>query len=222
MLVMPSNNTNSHALNKLFPGRIGMLMSPDGLQNPKGLPWALDNGMYGAWKRSGFSIEYHVQLEHWDAPAFLDALRFNPLNPPLWVVVPDSPGNARETRRLFRKWAPKLEPTGTRLALAVQDGMTPKDVPDGVVAFIGGTTDWKWEHFRTFAEECQVTHVARVNSPEKLWECHNAGVDSVDGTGWFRGDRQQLKGLLNYLCDSHVDNRPTTVSHVTTENLLFH
>jgi len=42
-------------------------------------------------------------------------------------------------------------------------------------------------------------HVGRVNTERLLWIAHYAGAESCDGTGWFRGDQQQLAGLLRYL-----------------------
>lgn len=45
-------------------------------------------------------------------------------------------------------------------------------------------------------------HVGRVNTERMLWMAHEAGAESCDGTGWFRGDKAQLAGLMRYLDDS--------------------
>jgi hypothetical protein len=31
---------------------------------------------------------------------------------------------------------------------------------------------------------------------------HECGAESCDGTGWFRGDKRQLDGLIQYLEES--------------------
>ena len=118
------------------------------------------------------------------------------------IVVPDVPGNADATKRQWDKWAPKLEKKKVKLAMAVQDGMKPSDVPDGVVCFVGGSTEWKWKNVERFCADCKVCHVGRVNRYRYLWKCHKAGADSVDGSGFFRGDKTQLRGLLSYLKES--------------------
>ena len=53
-----------------------------------------------------------------------------------------------------------------------------------------------------FCGECEVTHVGRVNRYEKLWICDEAGAASVDGSGFFRGDQTQQRGLMRYLKES--------------------
>lgn len=205
MIVYPANSSNAHVLEMVFPGSLGVLFSPSGKRNPRNLPWALDNEMYSAWLKSGFSRDMVTQREHWDSAAWLDAIAWasEQLTPPRFVVVPDVPGNAAETRREFDKWRPHLDKTGFTLAIAVQDGMTPKDVPEGVVCFIGGTTEWKWDNLERFCAECDRVHVGRVNRYRKLWACHDAGAESCDGSGFFRGDQSQVRGLIAYLKEAH-------------------
>ena len=84
--------------------------------------------------------------------------------------------------------------------MAVQDGMEPGDVPaEAGVVFVGGSTEWKWRTVRDWCDAFDRVHVGRVNTNGKLWECHEAGAESCDGTGWFRGDQRQLRGLIAYL-----------------------
>jgi hypothetical protein len=78
--------------------------------------------------------------------------------------------------------------------------MQPGDIPKGVeVVFIGGTTDWKWRSIDLWCSSFPRVHVGRVNGYDGLIRCACAGAESVDGTGWFRGDKQQLAGLLRFL-----------------------
>ena len=191
IIVMPANNTKSYALAEQYPGHVGMLFSPNGWQNPKGLPFALDNGRFAVWSRG----------KTWHAKDFLKLLDRQG-DDPLWVVVPDVVGDACETFTWWEKWEPRLREYGWPLALAVQDGMTPRSVhrhsnPD--VIFIGGTTKWKrstvWQWCQTFER----VHIGRVNTAKWLWNAARCGAESCDGTGWFRGDQKQLKGLHHFL-----------------------
>jgi hypothetical protein len=207
--VFPANNSNAHKLEAEFPGRLGLLLGPSGLRNPKDLPFACDNDIFSAWSRSGFSSNISEQRSTWDESAFLamfDWLR-DRHRLPLWIVAPDVPGNALQTIQQFRIWRPRIEKAGFRAAMAVQDGMTPSDVPSGVVAFIGGTTAWKWANVERFCGECDRCHVGRVNQYRRLWQCHEAGAESCDGTGFFRGDQNQRRGLIQYLTESTTSTR---------------
>ena len=203
MLVMPGNNSNAHKLNREFPGQIGMLFSPSGRRDPKGLPFALDCEMYSAYLKAGESTDRDAQRKHWDSVRFIRTLSWVKKFGPLFVVVPDVVGNAAETLKEFRIWRSYIEiDKGLDVPIAVQDGMTPDDVPDGVTCFVGGKTEWKWRNVEKFAQTCEYVHVGRVNQYRRLWQCHELGVTSVDGTGFFRGDQSQLRGLLAYLRES--------------------
>ncbi len=205
MIVYPANNSHAHTLEMVFPGSLGILFSPSGKRHPKNLPYALDNEMYSAWVKSGFARDMESQRNHWDSAAFLDALVWvgEQDRKPEFVVVPDVPGDGRETKRQFELWLPHMEKTGFKLAIAVQDGMSPDDVPDGVVCFLGGTTEWKWNNLELFCQNCEIVHVGRVNRYRHLWRCHDAGAASVDGSGFFRGDQTQVRGLIAYLKEAH-------------------
>ena len=55
MRVMPSNNSGIQIgyLAGKFQGRIGWLLSPDGWRTPPSwMPYAIDNGAYGAWSNN--------------------------------------------------------------------------------------------------------------------------------------------------------------------------
>lgn len=69
-----------------------------------------------------------------------------------------------------------------------------KELKPDVIA-IGGTTEWKWSTVEMWAKEFPRVHVLRVNSPSKLDYLESLGIESCDGTGWNRGDREQTLGL---------------------------
>lgn len=191
---MPSNHSSTvfGYLAGKYEGRMGWLLSPDGWRKPWNfVPYALDNGAYA----------------HWDEQAFIDMLRncaaqvmLREINPPRWVIVPDVVADRVATLDRWHEWAPKLKPYGWPLAFAVQDGMKQCDVPpDAEVIFVGGSTTWKWATFREWCKHNARVHVGRVNGYHDLWRCDEAGAESTDGTGFFRGDKVQLAGLFNYL-----------------------
>jgi hypothetical protein len=196
MIVMPANNTNAYALAEQFPNRIGMMFSPDGWKAQERVPYVLDNGRF---------VLLGDASAKWDEIKWrkmLDAAQDHYAQPQ-WVAVPDMPGNSEETRRLWDHWHYHLtrDYPEWRFAYVVQDGATPETVPENAdVVFIGGTTRWKrktlwgWCH-----KQHRPVHVGRINTERWLWECHRAGAQSCDGTGWYRGDQKQLAGLLRYL-----------------------
>jgi hypothetical protein len=202
MIVMPSNNSSMHLgwLAGRYPGRIGWLLSPDGWRTPhRWMPYALDNGAFPAWTNN----------KPWDEAAFVEMLNTASVSAvPRWVVVPDVVTNREATIERWHEWAPRLRAFGWPLAFAVQDGMTQSDVPaDADVIFVGGTTEWKWATIWTWCKRNARVHVGRVNGYRGLWHCHDAGAESCDGTGWFRGDQEQLAGLERYLEESSTSGR---------------
>ena len=196
MRVMPANH-RSLRLQQLaldFPDKIGHLYSPGGFSTVYPMfPFALDNGAFSAF-RNGTPF---------DEGSFLDLcqrIKGTQIDP-FWVVVPDKVGDAVETKRLWKEWAPLLRSDYRwPLAFAVQDGMIRQDVPsDADVVFIGGSTEWKGAWVPSWAAWCPRVHVARVNRPRALEYLEGLGVESCDGTGWFRGDKTQTQGLLDWV-----------------------
>lgn len=193
MIVMPADNAKMEVgyLAGRYPGRIGWLIGPSHWREPREwLPYALDNGRYAA-----------SQGKEWSEALFLKMCeKASKSYSPLWVVVPDVVGDRNSTLREWDKWASRLEQFGWPLAMAVQDGMTPDDVPqEAAVVFVGGTTTWKR---RTLANWCKVfprVHAGRIHNEKWLWRCHELGVESCDGTGWFKGGPKRIVGLCKYL-----------------------
>ena len=177
-----------------YPGRLGHLHSVERLSEPiQGIPWACDNGVFGAWS-SGKS---------WSEEPLYRFLDNYAAWKPLWVVVPDWVGDRDETLRRWDQHAPALQAFGVPLAMAVQDGMTPDDVPaECSVVFVGGSTSWKWRNLTMWTSAFPRVHVGRVNSIRLLLMAENAGAESCDGTGWFR-DPTRTAELASYLSKDH-------------------
>lgn len=199
LIVMPSNSSGWFwtALARET-GRLGHLYSPGGFAGPwPWFPYALDNGAYACWdkKRNVFDHDRWAVVEQkWQRLivwAQVAAIK------PMWMVVPDVPGDSAATFERWARFAPTL--TTTRLALAVQDGMTTEQVrallPAPSVIAVGGSDEFKWSTVGRWAADFPRVHVLRCNSPERLYELDEMGVESCDGTGWNRGDRKQTAGV---------------------------
>lgn len=192
MIVMPSNCTGFEAgrLFGKYPGRLAHLNSPD---NPKApmmsAPWALDNGVFGAWQRGS----------EWSEEPFYRYLDQYAAWKPLWAVVPDSVADREKTMSMWGHHWHAVAAFGVPLAFAVQDGMTISDVPENAdVVFVGGSTSWKWRNLTMWTKQFPRVHVGRVNSLNLLLQAEKAGAESCDGTGWFR-DPTRTKELETYL-----------------------
>ena len=189
---MPSNNTGFDAgyLFGKYPGRLAHLHSVERPFEPKvGIPWALDNGVFGAWSTG----------KQWSEEPLYRYLDSYAAWKPRWVVVPDWVGDKDETLRRWDAHAPAIMAFGIPLAMAVQDGMIPADVPkEASVVFVGGSTSWKWRSLKMWTSAFKRVHVGRVNSSRLLSMAQAAGAESCDGTGWFR-DPTRTKELSDYL-----------------------
>ena len=192
---MPSNNTGRAvaALSDAYPGRIGNLHTPDSVRKPKPVPYALDNAVYGAWSND----------REWNSEKYYKALDFYDPNICRWTVVPDWVSDKNLTLERWSKHWRGIKDRGYTLAFAVQDGMTPSDVPEKAeVIFVGGSTEWKWKTMPIWCREFERVHAARVNTYRLLWMAHECGAESCDGTGFTRGDQKQWNGLVEYLEES--------------------
>lgn len=192
MIVMCANNSGAEFrdLHRRFPGQVGWLIGPGGWRTPpRGLPFALDNARYPHFLNGGV----------WDEAAFY-ALVEKAGTAARWVVVPDVVANRDATLADWAIHAPRLRALGMTLAFAVQDGMTPADVPpEAAVVFVGGSRPWKWATLTMWTRHFPRVHLAKCNTRRLLKLAHWAGAESTDGTGIFRGDRQQLAGVVRFL-----------------------
>jgi hypothetical protein len=203
MIVMCSNQNGLEfgRLCGMFQGSLGHLYSPGGQRGPwDWMPYSLDNGAFSTFKTGKpFNREAFLSLCYW---AKNSGIR------PQWVLVPDVVGDAKTTLKFWDHYYSEVERFGWPLAFAAQDGHKPSDVPcNADVVFIGGTTEWKRKNFHRFCLTHTRVHVGRINTYKWLNLCAQAGAESVDGTGFFRGDRVQLEGLISFLEEQHEINR---------------
>lgn len=207
MIVMPANATGWfwHCLSRET-GKIGHLFSPGAQRGPwPWFPYALDNGAFSAWNQDD-----NVWMEErWDVEAWRKMIRWAQAQqqPPRWAIVPDWIGCGART---IERWHQFKDQVPFPKAIAVQNGMTIADVaalnPD--VVAIGGTTEWKWATVEMWAREFPRVHVLRVNAPGKLAYLEQLGIESCDGTGWNRGDKNQTHGLESWARQRPEPNMP--------------
>lgn len=141
----------------------------------RALPWAADNDAY-----SGFD-----EPRYWKMVEAIAQRRRHLL---LFVTAPDVVGDATETLRLFRVWAPRLRALGLPVGYVLQDGATVETVPWDEVdcVFVGGTTEFKLsETASTIVHAAQNRdvwcHMGRVNTRKRIQYAKSIGIDSVDG-----------------------------------------
>lgn len=187
--VLIANQTGREAreLHAAFPDRIGHLIGPGGWREP--FPFfAIDNGAFAGFDPAAFRRLLDRVARSGRAPA--------------WVAVPDRPFDAVATLAMWHEWAPIVAAYGWPLAFVVQNGHAPDDVPsDAAVVFVGGSVEWKRATAPMWAARFPVVHVGRVTTARWVRHYGAAGVATVDGTGWFRGDRRQLDRLWYLLAD---------------------
>ena len=195
MHIYPGNNTGKEidAMYKEY-GGLKILNSLHSFKRPRYDGYSLDNGAFPSFTKK----------EEWQENQFLALLEKAKRYPePDWVVCPDVVCDPLQTLQKWKVWAPKLKAEGFRVAFAMQDGHKYCDIPtDADWVFVGGSTLWKREKLKEIKQcvDGLPIHVGRINTGRWLWECYQSGIDSVDGTGWFRKGKQieQLKDFLAY------------------------
>jgi len=175
-----------------YPGRLGWIMTPHDMRYPdKRIPYVFDNGVWSD----------HINDRKFDERKFWKKLTETVRRQkPEWIVVPDKVSDRDETLRRWDIYAPILINAGIPMMMAVQDGMTMRDIPsEAYGVFIGGSTDWKWRNLTMWTKTFKHVHVGRVNTYRMLSMAYESGAESVDGSGWFRGDQNQAEGLERFL-----------------------
>lgn len=153
-----------------------------------GEAWALDNGVFGAWKSE----------RSWDEQAFIyglnraeRAISVGRIASPLFAVLPDVVASA-ESLHFSLDWHNRIGRLfNVPWFLVLQNGMRREDVVtvlrDGIVKglFLGGDDEFKRSApmWCALAHEQRVRfHYARVSTVSRLQEAWSIGADSCDTT----------------------------------------
>ncbi len=188
MLAGQSNPLWHYAAGK-HPGKVGLLLGPSYFRKQairEWLPFALDNDAFTAW----------IKGTAWSEEAWLEMMAWSKLvgQKPIWALVPDVVADREATLENWSKYAGIVKAMRYHAAFAVQDDMTPADIPNGAdVVFVGGTDAFKWRTLPMWLGAHPRIHVGRVNNINMVWRCQDLGVESVDGTGWFKDPSRQDK-----------------------------
>src|SRR6185436_6703972 len=126
VMVMPSchSEPSIHYWAGKYPGKLGWLIGPRDWARKKvraWLPYALDNDAFTSWT-SGRPFDVEAWRKH------LKSARRSGQRP-LWVLVPDKVADRKGTLEYWDIYADEAAQFGWDLAFAVQDGMSPSDVP---------------------------------------------------------------------------------------------
>jgi len=189
MVMCGQSNQVWHYWAGKYPGKVGHLFGPKNMAKQtlrKWMPFACDNDAFIAW----------TNKTPWSESAWIEMLQRVRLFrlEPLWILVPDKVADRDATLDLWKRYSPEVDKFGWKKAIAVQDGMTPDDVPDAAdVVFVGGSTEFKWRTVETWTRSFPRVHVGRVNNIARVEQCEDLGVESVDGTGWFQDPTRQDK-----------------------------
>lgn len=158
------------------------------------VPCAMDNGAFQFWRR-GFPFMADV-FRRTIAKAYEVGLSFD------FIVCPDLVAGGMDSLDFSMEWARGELRSVPRLALAVQDGMTPKDLTPGYHLrrfshlFVGGTVEWKWRTAQEWIdyahEHGKKCHIGQVGTLERLRAADRMGADSVDSTSIVRNQSWEI------------------------------
>lgn len=205
MLICGQSNRIWHYWTGRYPGSVGVLVGPSyGTKVPidPWMPFALDNDAFTAWRdKKPWSVEAWREM--------LNRVRLLRLKP-MWAAVPDVVANKEATLANWYRYAAEVQALGWLTAFCVQDGMTPRDVPeDADVIFVGGTDGWKFPNLPMWTKNFPRVHCARVTSQAMIEACERLGCESIDGTGWFRAPmRKDHIPMLERFVQGHRMNHP--------------
>lgn len=154
------------------------------------LPCALDNGAFRCWQK-GYPFMDRVFQETLEKCYRLDL----PLD---FIVCPDIVMGGMRSLLFSVRYATERLVGCPRMALAVQDGLTPTvvEVPAKEIGFscifVGGSVDWKWqtapEWVRFAHDQGMMCHIGRAGTVEALERAQGLGADSVDSVNFVRND----------------------------------
>jgi len=189
-------------------------------QTPARTPFALDNGAYVDWRSE----------REFDEPAYRKTLKgCIPLKPD-FIIIPDKVAGGLESLWFSLSWIPELRKmtrSSTPLALAVQDGMEPRDIEPYLgqfeVLFLGGSRPWKYrtgEQWCRWAENHGLpVHIGAIGSMVGVRWAKAIHATSVDSTSplW---SKKAMANWLHALEETPAANAPIITPRINPNNKL--
>ena len=182
-----------YKLGKVEELKLGIMVSPSVTKPPNKdfskFKCCLDNGAFRNWQRGYPFMEssFFACMEKCHKVGI--DLHF--------IVCPDIVTGGKDSLAFSMEYARTKLKTAQNLALAVQDGVTPKDVSNEYLGnfthiFVGGTREWKWEtadEWVKYAHSKDLKcHIGRCGTLDRLEYARDMGADSVDSTNMARND----------------------------------
>jgi hypothetical protein len=205
-------------LNKIREYELGIMISSCPTRYPnkdiKGLPLALDNGAYPNFQK-GYPVMKKVFMDTFE--------RCHKLGLVLdFIVTPDIVCGGMKSLDYSMDWVNGELRGCPRLALVVQDGMTPKAVDHTYLQnfthlFMGGSVAWKWETAADWklhaASHGLKFHIGQCGQVQYLNKARDLSADSVDSSSIARNDRWGIiddfrkgESLFNQAATKENDN----------------
>lgn len=161
----------------------------------KGISWILDNGAYSNW----------IHKKPFDAVAFEESLIKieKCISRPDFIVTPDIVAGGMQSLYFSLEWIHKI-PAGISAYLAVQDGMTVRDVLECINLFdglfVGGTLPWKLKTAQTWVDIAHSQnlkcHIGRVGTFRRLVWVKSIGADSIDSSTFVQARKGKEFGRI--------------------------
>lgn len=156
---------------------------------PRRHPWFYDNGAFRDFTSGRAFDQTRFEFE------LLRMTGSTAHPPPDFVILPDVVADAAQTFALSIYWYDRIRTVidnpnraPLSLALALQDGMTERDVskllPMISTLFVGGTRAWKWSTAARWAAFAHAhgkrLHIGRSGTPRLAKMAREANADSID------------------------------------------
>jgi len=148
---------------------------------------ALDNGAFNCF-RKGYPFQADVFLEMM-SHCYRLGIKLD------FITCPDIVCGGMRSLGFSMKWAENELVSAPRLALVVQDGMTPNRMSSDHLErfthlFIGGSVEWKWKTAKDwvkFAHDYdKICHIGQCGQLKYLELAQDYGADSVDSSSIVR------------------------------------
>lgn len=177
--------------------------------------YALDNDAFRPWLRAGkpLGMSAKMWLKLWDSKRFEKRVNVAEkfLHDPYFSVCPDIPGAGLASLRFSLEWRMDLM-NSFPWYLAVQDGMTEKDVIPHLHLFsgifLGGSDSFKGTAIRwcRLAHQFQKKfHYARAGTLNKVKHAYMVGADSCDSS-FPLWTRQRMREFVAHVGGLRVQN----------------
>jgi len=152
----------------------------------KSFQCALDNGGFG-FAKQGYPFQKQLFLDNIER-CYKLGIKLD------FIVCPDIIFGGMKSLEYSLMWADGELFSAPRVAVVVQDGMSPKrimhDIDSFTHIFIGGSVDWKWRTAKEWVDFAhdndKKCHIGQCGQLKYLELAKEYGADSVDSASFVR------------------------------------